>query len=116
MSASRANVSSAFGGNDRCLTNKFLLRFNNAFGNRFNDDWLLYGEGNMLRKTTVTQTGNNNNRQGNGNTYNNTATLDKALDSVVKSQEQIDRPLIIIEQMQKDLSYFIGGNNVSKSE
>jgi len=112
MSASRANVSSAFGGNDRCLTNKFLLRFNNAFGNRFNDDWLLYGEGDMLRKTTVTQIGdNNNNQQGNNNSYNNASIIDKAFDEISEmrklladaiqnNKEQANKFFSIIERMK----------------
>jgi phage repressor protein C with HTH and peptisase S24 domain len=52
MEASRSNVSGAFNGDGKYLTSKFLKRFNNAFGNIFNEKWLLTGEGNMLDKIT----------------------------------------------------------------
>lgn len=114
MKASRPNVSSAFKGDAKCLTDKFLARFNHAFGQIFNEEWLLQGEGEMLRASVV-QTGNgNNNQQGNGNSYNSSSALDKALDNISeqmklienaqrqtdKAQEQADRLLAIIEKMQ----------------
>ncbi len=40
-----SNIYSAFGGNEKYLTDDFLLRFNNAFGNIFDSHWLR-GEGN----------------------------------------------------------------------
>lgn len=36
-----SNVYSAFNGNERYLTDEFLMRFNNAFGNMFNYKWLI---------------------------------------------------------------------------
>lgn len=48
MGATAPNVSSALNGKASVLTDKFLLRFNSAFGNIFNDAWLLTGEGEML--------------------------------------------------------------------
>ena len=36
LGASRSNVSSAFNGDPKCLTDKFLQRFNSAFGSPFN--------------------------------------------------------------------------------
>jgi len=121
MKASRPNVSSAFSGDAKCLTDKFLMRFNSAYGSIFDEDWLLRGEGEMLRPIVTQQGSNNNNKQGNGNTYNSTSSLDKAIDSLVlqihltekaheltanaqrqtdKAQEQVDRLLAIIENMQ----------------
>lgn len=74
-----------------------------------NRDWLLYGEGEMI-KSSVTQTShgdNSPNIAGNGNNVNTSPTIDKAIDEiaeqrklVAKSQEQIDRLLAIIEKMQ----------------
>lgn len=74
-----------------------------------NRDWLLYGEGEMI-KSIVTQTShgdNSPNIAGNGNNVNTSPTIDKAIDEiaeqrklVAKSQEQIDRLLAIIERMQ----------------
>ena len=52
MGASEATVSNALKGNDKYLTDKFLKRFNGAFGGLFNLDWLLDEEGEMLNKST----------------------------------------------------------------
>lgn len=49
MKSTPANVSSAKKGEVKVLTNNFLLRFNDAFGNIFNEMWLLKGEGEMLK-------------------------------------------------------------------
>jgi len=86
-----------------------------------NTGWLMTGEGEMLRSSVIQKGDNNNNQQGNGNTYNSTSALDKALDSIMaqmqltkkaheltanaqrqtdKAQEQMDRLLAIIERMQ----------------
>ena len=48
MGAAIANVSRAFNGNERYLTEGFLKRFNTAFDGIFNEEWLLEGVGNML--------------------------------------------------------------------
>ena len=48
MGASRPNVSAALNGDEKFLTDKFLRRFNAAFGNIFREEWLLTGEGSML--------------------------------------------------------------------
>lgn len=74
-----------------------------------NREWLVYGEGDML-KSSIAQTANgdhNTQVAGNANHINNSSTLDKAIDEisqqrqlVAKSQEQIDRLLAIIEKMQ----------------
>ena len=50
VGASRSNVSSAFNGDEKCLTDRFLHRFNNAFDGIFNLDWLINGNGDMLSK------------------------------------------------------------------
>ena len=52
MNATRQNVSAAMSGKEAVLTNNFLRRFNSAFGDIFNTDWLLTGEGNMLKGVT----------------------------------------------------------------
>ena len=48
MGASRPNVTAALNGDEKFLTDKFLRRFNAAFGNIFREEWLLTGEGSML--------------------------------------------------------------------
>ena len=67
MGASAPNVSSAFGGDPKVLTDRFLSRFNAAFDNIFSLEWLLTGKGEMLKPNytqhiysgeRITQTGN----------------------------------------------------------
>lgn len=76
-----------------------------------NRDWLLYGEGEMIKSnnTIINSPVGNNSTQiaGNSNSIN-CYSLNKAIDEiseqrklVSKSQEQIDRLLAIIEKMQK---------------
>lgn len=48
MQSPESNVSRAFKGDVKYLTEGFLRRFNESFNNLFNDDWLLTGEGEML--------------------------------------------------------------------
>jgi len=49
MQATAPNVSSALKGDSKFLTDSFLHRFNEAFGELFNYQWLILGEGNMLK-------------------------------------------------------------------
>lgn len=53
METTPPNVSSALKGVETVLTDKFLQRFNAAFDNIFNIDWLLNGEGEMLNTPIV---------------------------------------------------------------
>lgn len=48
MNVSKSNISRAINGDKKYLTEKFLIRFNDAFDNIFNIQWLLTGEGEML--------------------------------------------------------------------
>lgn len=52
MGATPPNVSGALNGVESVLTDKFLCRFNKAFNNIFNMDWLLLGVGDMLNPDT----------------------------------------------------------------
>lgn len=72
-------------------------------------DWLLTGNGEMLKDPTVfNRTGaNSTNISRSYNHVNNSDTLNKAMDEIAeqrqlvkKSQEQIDRLISIIEKMQ----------------
>lgn len=49
IGANYNSVNYAYNGNPRYLTNSFLKRFNAAFGDIFNESWLLEGEGEMLK-------------------------------------------------------------------
>lgn len=68
MKASSSSVSSALKGNPVYLTENFLIRFNSAFGQIFDIDWLTDGKGMMLNpnadsssaKETMTKHGNTN--------------------------------------------------------
>lgn len=48
MKAAESTMSSAMSGNEKYLNNKFLKRFNEAFGNIFSPNWLLNGVEPML--------------------------------------------------------------------
>lgn len=49
MQATAPNVSKALKGDSKFITDNFLHRFNKAFGELFNYQWLILGEGNMLK-------------------------------------------------------------------
>lgn len=53
MNATPQNVSRALKGIDSVLTDNFLRRFNHAFGDIFQDDWLISGDGQMLKEATA---------------------------------------------------------------
>lgn len=71
MGTTQPNVSSALAGRAAVLTDNFLRRFNEAFGDIFQISWLTTGEGEMLRspqpiiqkvkhaKNTIVAAGNN---------------------------------------------------------
>ncbi len=48
MGATESSLSRALKGDVKYLTDKFILRFNKAYGNIFNEGWLMGGEYDML--------------------------------------------------------------------
>ena len=72
-----------------------------------NREWLLYGEGEMLKSPVQEIKGDNNTQViGDGNHVSTPSTLDKALDEIAaqrklveKSQEQIDRLIGVLEKL-----------------
>jgi phage repressor protein C with HTH and peptisase S24 domain len=52
MNVNKASVSQVFNGKKNYLTDSFLRKFNRAFDDIFNEDWLLTGKGKMLNSTT----------------------------------------------------------------
>lgn len=56
MNANKTNVSYAFNGNEKYLTDKFLNRFNKAFDEIFEIEWLQTGKGEMLKCMSETNT------------------------------------------------------------
>lgn len=49
MNVRKESVSKAFNGNKSYLTRTFILKFNNAFDNIFNNEWLMEEKGEMLK-------------------------------------------------------------------
>lgn len=80
MGTDKANISRALKGDEKYLTNRFLRRFNEAYGNIFNIEWLIDGIGEMLVVNNgnignlVIGDGNTNRNSGGGNTTNNRNT------------------------------------------
>ena len=65
-----------------------------------NTGWLMTGEGDMLKSPVQEIKGDNNTQViGDGNHVSTPSTLDKALDALAKSQEQIDRLIGVLEKM-----------------
>ena len=106
MHAGIANISKALKGNKSVLTDRFLRRLNSAFGDIFNEDWLLLGKGEMLSAAAAeinifgngnalgaaakvtSQTTNNFGSCGAENSRAD-ATLNKVLDMLQAAQDRI---------------------------
>ena len=62
--------------------------------------WLMTGEGEMLKSNVSIENGDGSTQVvGDGNNINTPSTLEKALDALAKSQEQIDRLIVVIEKL-----------------
>ena len=88
------NISKAFNGDEKYLTSNFLHRFNLTFGEIFNYNWLLTGEGEMLSPTAdPTSIVNSNNTVQNNSTMSiGNKELEKELMEMIKRKDdQIDR-------------------------
>lgn len=53
MKSNKSSISQAMMGNEKYLTDNFLMRFNRAFDGIFNDEWLINGEGEMLAPNNI---------------------------------------------------------------
>jgi hypothetical protein len=53
MNKNQADISKALSGDEKILTKKFLKRFNESFDSVFDIEWLLAGEGSMLKSTSL---------------------------------------------------------------
>lgn len=117
MGASAPNVSSAFSGDPRVLTDRFLSRFNAAYGNIFSLDWLLTGEGEMLATPVhqVSYGDKSPNLNGKGNSVNfgcedfklfieelaaQRRLAERALDLIEKRDTQLDRLIAVLENQK----------------
>lgn len=63
VGVAKESISRALNGNKSYLTDKFLNKFNETFDNIFNINWLLYGDGEMLKDANTTLILSNSNRQ-----------------------------------------------------
>lgn len=119
MGTTQPNVSSALKGVEAVLTDNFLRRFNEACGDVFQINWLLTGEGEMLRTQPsapqpvpytqnnegceqVTQNGDINviSAEIIGKALNEVSEMRKALTKALeKNQQNTDRFLAIIEKI-----------------
>lgn len=74
MGADPSNVSRSVKGVGKNPTDRFLRRFNDAFGNIFNIDWLLTGFGDMLAPSALQNNSGGSNIQNTGSNNTNTTT------------------------------------------
>lgn len=101
MSASESNMSRALAGDSRVLTKNFIIRFCSAFDNTVNPEWIINGEGSMMKNDV----NGNNNAIGNEASVrvNESEIIEKLLDEMKEqrksSEEQIGRMLTIIEDL-----------------
>lgn len=75
IGTSAPNVSNAFKGDERFLTNNFLSRLNKAVNYMFNQDWLLHDEGEMLVQPQGNTVMASNNSYGDNASGNNNTTI-----------------------------------------
>lgn len=92
----------------RLHTLKILKKKIKALEPRLNTDWLLTGEGEMLKGGTIQQAGDNATQvQGMNNHVSSPRVLEMAMQEiaeqrklVAKSQEQIDRLITLLERIK----------------
>lgn len=114
MQASEANVSKALKGEEQILTDSFLRRFNTAFDNIFNSQWLLMGEGDMFDKDiSISQTidtntgvitnniGGEDNSHSTTNTTNNTTNNYAECEKAANSSKLLGMALEEIAEQRK---------------
>lgn len=109
MKTTQQNMSAALKGNEKVLTDNFIIRFCAAFEGLINSEWLLTGEGSML----IGDITGDNNAIGHGasvSNSNDSKIVEKLLDEiseqrklVSESQRQVDRLLSIVEKMTSNL-------------
>lgn len=120
MGTTSPNVSSALKGVESVLTDRFIERFCLAYADIFNEEWLLTGEGEMLKHSQVIHGDGNVQVAGNAHNVNAGSTIDAALgeidtalgeiakahellakkdEQLAKRDEQMDRLLAVIEKL-----------------
>ncbi len=108
MKADASNVSRSISAEP---TDRFIKRFNDAFDGLFNLNWLLTGEGEMLRASVSQSAGDGNVQVGGNagninNNVNTSGTMDVAIREIAaahtimaKMQEQMDKLISVIDRL-----------------
>lgn len=78
----KTNLSSAFNGMEKYLTDNLFIKISEAFP-LLNSDWLLTGKGNMLKEESVSTNSENTNQQ------SDDMTIQKLLEALERNDEQI---------------------------
>lgn len=96
MNTSAPNISNALKGLEGVLTDGFIVKFNSSFNNVFNTDWLLTGEGEMLRDQSTTNIAIDNTYGDNasGNNINITNARTREENEGDKHKEIIYKPVV----------------------
>lgn len=104
MKSTAQNVSSALKGDERYLTDNFLIRFNEAYNDIFSIRWLLTGEGEMLATPTsqIHQTNNNmavgvNNGHVEGSSADIQSMVDKCHNMVEKCESTLAQMTTLVQ-------------------
>lgn len=97
MNRNTSSISRVFSGDEKYLTDKFFIKFCHTFNDIINKDWLITGEGEMLRDQSTTNIASNktygDNASGNNNiTITNARTREE--DEGDKHKEIVFRPVV----------------------
>ena len=82
----KTNLSSAFNGMEKYLTDNLFIKISEAFP-ELNQDWLLTGEGNMLKEQSVSTYYENTNQQ------QNDMNIQELLEAIKRRDQQMDEML-----------------------
>ena len=96
MDSTQPNVSSALAGDEKVLTDSFLIRFNASCDNIFGKQWLLTGEGEMLNSSKTLPS---------DSSQSNAALLDllRSQQEMLRSQQETIRSLSeTVRQLARD--------------
>ncbi len=101
MHSTQQNISAAIAGNEKVLTNNFIIRFCAAFGGVINAEWIISGEGNMTGDIN-----GNNNTIGNANSvvFNESSTINKLIDEMAAMRIAHERETAQLLEIIKNLT------------
>lgn len=108
MGAGRTSISYAYNGRSEYLNEKFLIKFSNSFPGVFNLDWLLTGDGEMLKKAQETPKTNGMTNSSDENISKLLEQNKELIDVLKKSLEESQRTNSILlnelSELRKELS------------